>query len=276
MWNPNPGDDGWYVDDVRVTQTLGASVPTRLARHDRTTAPCRVAASICSSLTATLAATPASPRPRVGASSSRPADDGGPLRGRTLVLSQFWIDGNTNGVLGEIPQDTLVQDFSPNPVYQDAPLADVTYGVIVKCSSASSAPCSGVTAIRFIDVGCPGVQNTYLAEAWWAQLKFATKTQLTVPFANQTLDLHRGTLSTLRGTALGNFGGGSCLFNNTTAVSFTDATVPTLGDGLYYLIRGEDTNCNENQKYTTFSPKETPTAIDRRDDLVNGVTSCGP
>src|SRR6185369_15387198 len=27
-WNPNPGDDGWYVDDVRVTQTLGASVPT--------------------------------------------------------------------------------------------------------------------------------------------------------------------------------------------------------------------------------------------------------
>src|SRR6185369_16521765 len=27
-FNPNPNDDGWYVDDVRVTQTLGASSPT--------------------------------------------------------------------------------------------------------------------------------------------------------------------------------------------------------------------------------------------------------
>ena len=28
MWNPNESDDGWYVDDVRITQTLGAALPT--------------------------------------------------------------------------------------------------------------------------------------------------------------------------------------------------------------------------------------------------------
>ncbi len=28
MWNPVPDDDGWYIDDVRVTETLGTSVAT--------------------------------------------------------------------------------------------------------------------------------------------------------------------------------------------------------------------------------------------------------
>jgi len=28
MWNPTPFDDGWYVDDVRVTQTLGTDTAT--------------------------------------------------------------------------------------------------------------------------------------------------------------------------------------------------------------------------------------------------------
>lgn len=27
-WNPTPVDDGWYLDDIRLTQTLGASSPT--------------------------------------------------------------------------------------------------------------------------------------------------------------------------------------------------------------------------------------------------------
>jgi hypothetical protein len=59
-------------------------------------------------------------------------------------------------------------------------------------------------------------------------------------------------------------------------VSFIDAANPPVGDGFYYLLRGQGTFCNENTKYTTYSPKETPTAVDRRDDVTNGVTSCGP
>jgi hypothetical protein len=27
-WSPTPADDGWYVDDVRITQTLGTTSPT--------------------------------------------------------------------------------------------------------------------------------------------------------------------------------------------------------------------------------------------------------
>jgi hypothetical protein len=266
-WNPNPIDDGWYVDDVRVTQTVGASAPT--ISHDtldHSGLPgCGVA---CNSVSATLAATPASlavPGASIvlstlGSVADRCVDG--------VLLTEYWVDGDANGTLGD-PADLLLRAAGVDPVYVDAPRATTHYAARVTCSSAP-ALCS-FTAFAVVTVGCPGAPGTFEPEAWWNRLRFASATTIEVPPANQLLDAVRGDLFALR--ASGSFGGEVCLADGSAATTLVDALVPSLGGGFYYLMRGADAACNENRSWSTFSPKENPGAPGRRDAQITG---CAP
>src|SRR6185369_15330341 len=54
----SPADDGWYIDDIRVTNTLTSAATVRVDTADRSALPGCPAA--CSSLSASLAAVPTS------------------------------------------------------------------------------------------------------------------------------------------------------------------------------------------------------------------------
>jgi hypothetical protein len=190
------------------------------------------------------------------------------------LLYQFWIDGG-NGVVGDA-NDTLLQDFTTVPRFEDAPAATTNYCVVAKCSTASSPPCSGATTCQSITVDCPGDANAYDNDAWWARVGWSNKTTLTVPASNQVMDVAKGaSINALRaGGVPASTYATTCVANNSTALSYSEPANPPQGDAFYYLLRGQDTLCNENQKYTTYAPRETPTAVDRRDDPTFGVISC--
>jgi hypothetical protein len=267
MWNPIPADDGWYVDDVRVSQTLGASVPT--ASYDTTdNSALPGCGAPCTALAAGLSASPPSaPSPgrrvelsALGSSADRCLDG--------TLLYQFWIDGDGNGTLGDA-EDTIAREFAVDPIFEDAPSLTTRYGVRVKCSS-SPAPCTDDETV-LVTVGCPGAPGTYLSEAWWTNLRFDDETTLVTPLAHQRIDAVRGVLNALR--AGGAFGGETCLASDLSGRTITDAATPASGDGFYYLLRGADAACNENRSWRTFSAAENPGDPARRDTQ---ISACSP
>ncbi len=102
-------------------------------------------------------------------------------------------------------------------------------------------------------------------------LKFSNKTTIMSPTdapSDGALDLLRGPFSGPFGPSF-NFAGTSCLFNNVpSATPLTDTTVPTLGNGLYYLIR--QGNCS----WSTFSAREKKASAPTWRD--SNITSCSP
>ena len=274
MWNPIPDDDGWYVDDVRVSQTLGTASPTTIAdTADNGALP--GCGPICGSLTSGLAATPASlplPGRPVTLAASAAADrctDG-------LLLYQFWLDGNEDGLVGD-PSDILLRDYGIDPIFEDAPGASTSYVVRVKCSTATGPPCDGVLGAASVSVSCPGTpfDETFDPVAWWANLTFTGKETLAVPDPgfHPRLDVARGDLGALRST--GAFGGEACIAGETYATTFTDVSNPAQGGGYYYLARDADPVCNDNASWSTYHPRELDdTAPGRRRD--SQVGGCGP
>ena len=83
------------------------------------------------------------------------------------------------------------------------------------------------------------------------------------------VDVDRGDLITLRsgGTFTGSVD--SCLADNANTNSIADATTPTTGGGLYYLVRAVGPHCNEVGSWGTGSD-----AVDRDTELSADVNSC--
>ncbi len=147
VWNPRPDDDGWYIDDVRVTQALGTSSPTTTSdTQNHGSSSCGLP---CSTLTPMLLAAP-SPSPAPGRlvtlSASAIVDrcvDG-------VLLYQFWIDVDGNGAIG--PIDVLLRDYGVDPVFRDAPDVTTRYLTQAKCTSSTSGPCAGSLAAAILVV----------------------------------------------------------------------------------------------------------------------------
>ncbi len=231
-----PGDDGWYIDDVRVEGTLTSAATVAADNTNNGGLPATCATN-CTTLTAAL-------------TSDQPGDTT-PAPGYALTLSaetshadqcvngtlqyQFWIDGDANGVLGD-PSDSLLRDWTDNPVYIDAPSASTDYGVIARCSSAPACGSGGTnTAFLPVTVTCPSTGT--IGGPFGQAVGFSDKTTLSWT-TSTTYDAIRGDLGTLRTSGTFNGSVQACLANDATGTSVTDATDPTSGNGLYYLVRG--------------------------------------
>ena len=165
------------------------------------------------------------------------------------------------------PEDVVLRPPSVDPLFAVAPAATTRYGARVSCSSA---PACFHDAFVVLPVACPGTPGVYNPEAWWARLRFTNRTTLFTPPAGQSIDAVRGALSALRASA--SFGGEVCLAADSGSPALVDASVPPLGDGYYYLLRGADAACNENRSWRTFSPKENPADAERRDAQIAACT----
>jgi hypothetical protein len=250
MTNPDPRDDGWFIDDFTISDAL--------------TTPASVSSDTGSTVFATCAVT--CPSDPVAAVSLDPVATGAPgqvveldASGSTVATCiggvlqyQFWVDSDRSGSIGG--PDILLRDFTDNDAFLDVPQGDTSYLVAVRCASDPS--CLNVVSSS-VSVACPtgpgglsaGSSTTSAFLEREPEVRrdifFTSKTAIEW-VSGATADVMRGDLGALR-TSNGFTGGtgGTCLAENAiNAISqATGADDPAAGGANFYLARSGD-NCN--------------------------------
>ncbi len=240
------GDDGWYIDDVRVTDALTSPATLSADTVVRTPTGCVDCTTVTASLSSNPAASPAPGQPITLSASGSSADSC--LNGALQFL--FFQD---NLPAGFGPEDTVLRDWTDNPGLLDAPLVDTTYGVAVRCSSLTTCQSSATT---FVDVACPstGTQVSYFngtinvkktaPEVTWSISQGFDAVQIN----GNTLRSSGGNFNTAKETCVANDGSG-------TSLSWNPAVNP--GEWKAILLRpGGASFCNAQGSYSSQAPTE--------------------
>ncbi len=253
-FNPDPRDDGWFIDDVTVTDTLTAPVTllvdTRAPLVDASTCDPTCAHALVELICTGSATGSPCPAGVPGAAIKLDADSNGFLGLCLDGMTQyrFWIDADRDGAVGAA--DHLLRDWSELSSLLTVPLTTTEYLVEARCSSEPD--CDGVAGVR-VETECPvgddGLvagpgDQTFLATLPGRQrlLTFARSDELTwaegIP-----IDVVHGDLNLLRaqhglsGTVEG------CTTDDD--ISGSAIVTPLLpGQARYYLARSAE-KCNQ-------------------------------
>jgi len=133
-------DDGWYIDDIRVTAELATPATLSVDEKDNSALPpCDVACNDVTSVLEVYPPTLSAPGLRLvldaGASFADRCFDG-------TLQYRFWIDGDGNGQ-GWDAADTLLRDWTDNPTLATTAAVDTSYVSEARCSSLPT--CEGVS-----------------------------------------------------------------------------------------------------------------------------------
>jgi hypothetical protein len=133
-WNNSLNEDGWWVDDIRITGAITTQASPVADTHTppATTCPSGPAARCDSTLNDKGFI--------VSLTSSDASGNGIYERGEALELSASGTTNPGGCADGEVQyrflkDGAIVQDFSAQAIYRDSPLADATYQVMARCSS---------------------------------------------------------------------------------------------------------------------------------------------
>ncbi|MEK7798623.1 MAG: hypothetical protein AAB297_02240, partial [Acidobacteriota bacterium] len=237
-WDNQLDDDGWWLDDIRLTGALVSQVTPA----PDTKAPLS-------------GACPATCDPNVGDRGTTAAltihdanGDGVFERGERLTLDAS-ASSLPGGCVGGVAQfrflrdGQVVQDWTTNNAFIDAPLVDAGYQLLVRCSA--DFQCSGtvgVSAMASVYSGDGADISVLLthASAGASSLAWPARPQ---PTSVIGYDVFRGTIT------IATPGGGdptyatlTCLRPDVpqqalgTTVSVLDGAVPATGQGFYYLV----------------------------------------
>ena len=248
------GDDGWFIDDVHIDQALDTALTLTV---DSAAIGAPLSCGNCTLITAALDSDPvslAAPGQIVTLTAKQSTADKC-ING--ILQYQFWNDINQDGTVGVGP-DILLRDWTDNANFVAAPLVSTQYGVKVRCSTELA--CTGVAAsnIKNVKITCPGGP---FSETITESKVGGTTISWTGPLVS--VDVLRGCLSgAIQGacTKVLKSGGATpftgsvhaCLDSNgPPRTSIVDALDPGVGNGWYYLVRGQ-----AGQKYTTGAVKE--------------------
>jgi hypothetical protein len=156
--NPGPYDDGWWIDDVEVTNTL--TQPATITTDTKPNLGLPGCGNTCNAVTATLIASPGSSA-APGQVVELDALDSTADRCLAGVLQfRFWIDGDGGG-LGGSAQETRLRGWSETAMVVQAPAETTRYVVEVRCSS--DPDCSD-SETRTVVVACPTSGNLTFPE----------------------------------------------------------------------------------------------------------------
>ena len=237
-----PGDDGWYVDDVSISNTLTS--PATLAPDAALDNPANTCGAGCSGMLADLSSDLELESHIVGVPGGAIT-----LSAETSTVAscidgtlqfQFWSDDDTNGTLDG--SDTLLRDWTDNAFLTDVPAGDTDYAVKTRCTS-SPASCPGVdTAFLTVTVNCPSSGNLGFAQSIGVDAAKANLTWTTTAI----IDAIEGNLDTLRSAGFAT-SVNTCLADDVTTNTVAIAATPASGSGLYYLVKGSGGGafCNE-------------------------------
>jgi hypothetical protein len=262
-----PWDDGWYVDDVRVSSTLTNAATLVPDADSIAPIPCVPCGSINAALNVT-------PNLTSAPGNAVTLDAGGTSVDSCLMgpkQYQFWVDGNGNGIAGDAG-DTLLRDFSDLPTALAAPDATEQLAVIAACPGEPLCDTDGsATAVATVTVNCPpGITRSAFGQTIYVEKGLYggyidTEIRWTAPKAfNWVRGCLFGTCSggvSLRGS--GTFTGtvDSCLSSPSAASSVIDTSAAdtTPGNTWFYLVRGRVAACGATAPgYTTNAASESP------------------
>jgi len=261
-WNPTLADDGWYIDDIQVTNTLTSAATVAVDPADRSGLP--ACGPACSFVTAALTATPASTSApgepvTLDASASFADTCGGPL------LYRFWLDEDQDGATAA-SEDTLLRDWTDDPVLSVSPAYTSGYLVETRCSSLPT--CAG-HATALVDVPCPA-SPTAFPEVMRANGNSMGWDSLF------RVDAVQGNLSALR-AGNGQFQGSvlACLVDDVRTNVVVLGGDPSPGSGFYYLVRAGGLVPDCARTWSTGASRELPGAGGDRDaDLALDPNNC--
>ncbi|MDH3786053.1 MAG: hypothetical protein OEV00_12090, partial [Acidobacteriota bacterium] len=150
-FNPDPGDDGWWIDDVTITDTLTNAATVIVDNDDNSALPgCGIN---CSGVIAGLTVDPAGVIPAPGQAVEVTADTSSATACLDGVLQfRYSIDLNGDDMSGGPGE--LFRDWTDNPDLLQAPTATTTYVVDVRCSNQTPTLCQDSAAIEVV-VTCP-------------------------------------------------------------------------------------------------------------------------
>ncbi len=235
-------DDGWYIDDVTIVDVASNQSANPGLTADSGAAPPDQAncANKCNTVTAALTADPSS---LAAPGQVTELDASGSTADRCVdgtLQYRFWADDG-DGVPGTAG-DTLLRDWTDNPFFVDAPLQTTKYLAEVRCSTAAS--CVDSSPVLTVNVTCPS--NGTVPAPDFTQTVLAQSNKQTFNWTSAaTVDVVKGDLNALRSTK--SFTGtDTCLADDQTISSFSDAATPASGAGFYYLVRNSSGElCNE-------------------------------
>jgi hypothetical protein len=273
-----PGDDGWYIDNVIIDQTLGT--PATVAADGNPITGRDPCGNTCNTLSAAISADPAA----TGAPGvTVELDAGGSSADRCLdgtLQYRFYVDADNSGTIDGA--DTLLRDWTDNSLLLDAPTGTTTYAVEARCSSDTTCGTGTDNHLAFttVNVSCPSTGN--LKTAFTQTVGADSKTQFSWGVAD-TVDVFRGNLggtgsgggaSSLTGTGSFLNSVETCLQNDQNISSFVDATNPSAGSGnaVYYLVRGKGGQfCNQAGSWNSGGGSQ---AGDRDADIDGSANAC--
>jgi hypothetical protein len=266
-WNPIEADDGWYIDDIQISNTLTSAATVTADTAANAGLPACPALA-CTTVTASLTATPTSTgAPGQLTTLSSSGSSGACVNG--VLQYRFWTTDN-NTTVGDAG-DVLLRTWTDNPTIADAPSNTTRYGVEVRCSALTTCQNSATTNVT---VNCPSTGNA--VAPFGQSIAFSSKTSLGWSTVG-LVDVIRGSLDALR-AAGGQFNATvqACLGNNVNVSSVADATTPAVGSANYYLVRGAaPAFCNAGNSWRTLSPAEKNGAGGDRDaDLAGAANVC--
>jgi hypothetical protein len=235
--NPSPEDDGWWIDDVRIDQTLDAPVTLVVDLDPPPGSP------VCAGLDCTavgLVADLAVVEPAGFAGSS-------PVPGRALTLSaeastaaacvggvyqyRFWSD------------DVLLRDFTDDPRIVVSPTRTANYSAEVRCTTVPE--CVAVTSSTVI-VDCP--KTGALTGTVFAQTILADRTgdEISLSWASPAdVDVVGGALASYPNASI---------FRSAEAVQAM--TISTSATDAWFLVRDRGEFCNNSGSWNTDDPAQ--------------------
>ena len=148
----------------------------------------------------------------------------------------------------------------------DVPNRTMGYGLDVRCSTRPT--CAGRATVV---VPCSSTEPVPLPSL----ITWTNKSQVDWAATGTHFDAIRGDLGALRASG-GQFDGTvqACLFNDSLYPQFFDSTLPSTGQGFYYLVRLQNDGCGVGL-WGTGSPAEVPGAGGDRDaDLALDPAAC--
>ncbi len=283
-WNPGPWDDGWWIDQIVISDTLQSFAV--LSNDDKDNSSLPTCGSICADddsdgvgdVFPDLVADPAGTLGAPGQSVELDAVDSYATRCLNGSLQfRFWIDNDGDSSGGGV-LDELLRGWTDNPVIVNAPDATTTYVVEVRCSSDPET-CVDSTALQ-VPVNCPW-SGTARTDDYWGDIfayagycsddaeEFCTTN---TDCAGTCTMPHDGTIflswatkgSRRKGSTVRLDDGGKALggyninqqWMSLNMKGFQDASIPTSGEVWGYLIRPDGPYCNQPGSWQNWAGSE--------------------
>ncbi len=221
VFNPNPTDDGWWIDDVTVTNALTSPSVVSNDNKQLSLAAC---GATCNTVTAALVSIPPEiPAPgqvftvsAVGSFADRCLDG--------ALLFRFCVSADNDC---QDPGDTILRSFTDNPTVIDAPSATTHYAVDVRCSSAPTCQSSAGLTVQVL---CPGAIHAIPTVRAPSKLALSWGEPLPFDVARGVLDADHLELQTYTENLY--------LANQPAATSYSIAAdAPAPNTGFWYLFR---------------------------------------